>query len=1264
MNKAAYFFLLTALAFSAGAASLKWHLDEFASRTAIQSPATATPVCELFFDPAKLGSDPQKGFAIVAIKDGKSKEIPAEIFQYSDLPTDTRCSLAFANPGKVQQLLLYFNGRKANPAIKNNLFNAKWELYARHHRNGKDFPDHRGNIVCQPGGVQLKLPAGEDRINYSAVQMIDIPENFAGSNIFFSGNLISKAKLPVYASISFAQLDANGRVLISEAIDPRFLGMQLPVNKTMGLRQHGKLDPRCRKLRAQILVQVIKYSYGSDNKLLADPLADSSAVVEFTDLKLRAAERIDLPGLNPDLFAAGFSRKKGDYALNLPGKCALFYNNMPPGAWNNNKTKFRPSELHHPLESGTIEMRLNPEKWSKDSVTLFCTARQIRLSYNAPAKELTLQLSGEKDFLAPVKAGTDLAPGQWHHLAAAWNREGRIEIFHNGKKIASETRKGFKPGLFPPKRISDDRICAVTSIGTDFTFVDKLSRTEMDNKTFFIGRIDDVRVSDITRYDKDFSVPSKIRRDRKTRAYFSFDFTCNGTHHGSDAFINGNLLSEPSPDAVSSTVENRDGSKRKVYWSREIDPKVAPSLRLASNCCKKIPEAVDYKAAYRSIEQSFDVESGKNFKVTLPQSGVMDSFEITALDTPLEAPLLLKKDDVDPRSFPGIRNTAFKADDSDYEKAIKLFSYLCRTTGYFSLKTMMFPYGKNRPVYVPYANSLTFLNGYGYNICGELNFLTYHALVQAAETGANMTGGTGHSFQQAFYDNRWHLFDLSAQKYYVGRDGWHAASLEDIERDPYILVRESYASQVSHVIAWSPRKNKRWSQSCYNSQKINLRPGESLRINMTNFDKKFNDLSEVISRKEVWRDVTGEMKSAKKIGRISRVIPEFAIGELCYSGVPAKKAAPFSCVTDKSFCLKVELPLQITDIILNMTPACSTSISFDDGKTFEPFSVENARGRNGFILKFDSSLKNVQHLACTTRFQLNRKTVTGVLTPGVNDLMFLCDNSAKARITFSSRVRDGEIYIAEAAGSGVHPGFERLLLAASEKRSFKVNGISDKAVCYSKTIDCKLENGILTILPKEKMLSGKITVTDGSRRRTFDVICGKNVRLLTPENISEKTAVISAPDKHKSFPAILFSAPGMYSKFKFQPLDAGKYAVISLTSPPQRDVRTFREVMFFGNFDGAAKFPASCVTHSANAPLRQRFGTEKSRFKWDFAMAGRYPYYYPAMFKLNGADTLTITSNAENSTLAAVLIIPAEDKNLLDEIVWGLASFNRNTMEQ
>ncbi len=141
--------------------------------------------------------------------------------------------------------------------------------------------------------------------------------------LFFSGNLISKAKLPVYDSISFAQLDARGRVLISEVIAPGFPGMQLPKNKTMELRQHGKLDPGCRKLRAQILVQLIKYNYGSDNKLLADPLADSSAVIKFTDLKLRAAKRINLPGVNPELFAAGFSRKKGDYALNLPGKCTI-----------------------------------------------------------------------------------------------------------------------------------------------------------------------------------------------------------------------------------------------------------------------------------------------------------------------------------------------------------------------------------------------------------------------------------------------------------------------------------------------------------------------------------------------------------------------------------------------------------------------------------------------------------------------------------------------------------------------------------------------------------------------------------------------------------------------------------------------------------------------------------------------------------------------------------------------------------------------------
>ena len=104
--------------------------------------------------------------------------------------------------------------------------------------------------------------------------------------------------------------------------------------------------------------------------------------------------------------------------------------------------------------------------------------------------------------------------------------------------------------------------------------------------------------------------------------------------------------------------------------------------------------------------------------------------------------------------------------------------------------------------------------------------------------------------------------------------------------------------------------------------------------------------------------------------------------------------------------------------------------------------------------------------------------------------------------------------------------------------------------------------------------------------------------------------------------------------------------------------------MFFGKFDGIDKFTASCVTHSATSPLKQMFGTKYSRFKWDFAIAGKYPYYYPATFELGGKDTLTMISNAENSTLAAILILPADNRKLLDEIVWSLASFNRNPMEK
>jgi 3',5'-cyclic AMP phosphodiesterase CpdA len=102
-----------------------------------------------------------------------------------------------------------------------------------------------------------------------------------------------------------------------------------------------------------------------------------------------------------------------------------------------------------------------------------------------------------------VKSRERLAPGRWTHLAGVFNGQ-TIALFVDGKKVASTNAAG--------ARLSSDKSLYIGARPNGAFNTHNFSYPML----YYRGSVDDVRISRAARYERDFTPPIRLARDRST----------------------------------------------------------------------------------------------------------------------------------------------------------------------------------------------------------------------------------------------------------------------------------------------------------------------------------------------------------------------------------------------------------------------------------------------------------------------------------------------------------------------------------------------------------------------------------------------------------------------------------------------------------------------------------------------------------------------------------------------------------------------------
>ena len=213
------------------------------------------------------------------------------------------------------------------------------------------------------------------------------------------------------------------------------------------------------------------------------------------------------------LHAPGAFEKPGDQGLIVTGRKHLEVYGGP-------KHPSGEGLAFLPFKQGTVEFFMKPE-WStadlppKTRRGLFYGrmaksggSNYYIVSYTKDRLEGYIRClrDGKSRSHRTTKKGLAFKKGEWVHVAWVWGKD--QALFINGKKVASRPMEGFE--------VLSPMTCLVLGHSRANKNIDAV--------------VDELRVSDIPRYDKDFTPSRKepLTADDHTRALFHFDGDLNG----------------------------------------------------------------------------------------------------------------------------------------------------------------------------------------------------------------------------------------------------------------------------------------------------------------------------------------------------------------------------------------------------------------------------------------------------------------------------------------------------------------------------------------------------------------------------------------------------------------------------------------------------------------------------------------------------------------------------------------------------------------
>ena len=1157
--------------------------------------------------------------------------------------------------------------------------------------------------VGKKGKVTVKSCDGGlvfETANYGMPEIcckVDVPEGAAGKPVRLSMTVQSLSKMTWRNPIYLAQYDEKNRKIDTSTTDPRWISHLRPPQTVTRYIENGVIHPRAKK----IAVCITLGSQASKMDNYGMPLKDKGAnlpKLKVTELALRIADTLPFPKYRDTCFADGVSGKSGDCSLDLRGKGCFYFASTGQAVWAENKQLRNILDSFFPFGDGTVECWINANKWHKNPNILMQAANTINsvkglylkrrgplfeVSYDSAAEKINLYLkdAADKEFKKSVKY--PLKPKQWYHIAAQWTKKNGVRLFVNGKAVITDTEYKFQAVDMKKEKYPNTINAHQFTLGTH---ISGARGTAVNREKFpeFDGRFDLLRISSIGRYNRNFVPAKSFKVDRSTRAVFDFDRSFNGRSFGSTGIIEG----------TTRDIEGRQDKKisfngKKVQYTPEQICDDSHQDKVLNRLNYPVLPAKEDFLASNTVEcTELKLKPNEKHTITLDRDVVMESIEFTNNGKKaLNHPAVIRKGEVDPRSFGDIADTLDLETTPHRERAYKIFNFLLGASDYFiNYQVEFFPDRRLPREAIQLA--LVMLNSYCGFECGPLNNLAAILFSCSGAMPSSQTAGYAHSFEQVFYDGKNHLYDLSAQKFFPSFDNESAASLNETELQSGIFCR--IGGRADHFVRLTTRGFHVNNIDFMEKVGVSVKPGETLKVFFAN-NGKFNELNmSGVFRRKVTQDVEDfsgkfDFKTKYPIRRVPRPFPHFGSSFLLFNAAPAKHPAAFADVKDGSFTYSVNSSYPIVAgtyrAELAAGKCADMEFSADGGKTFKKLSADadgsytlkyEIMGHHKPVLRINAAMKDVRKFTASTQMMTNPRVLTGKLRKGVNELTFKATSGDKTDIRIRYSSKTAPIAIEKGVYAGGIPGYERQLAAVEPGKALilKVSGItSDAKVSASEKLSARLEGGKLYIKAHKDAENsfGQVIIRDRGREKRLTVITAKGVKLLTPADAElAGGAKLVKADSSLVQDCIYFNKVNSKAVFKTE-LPAGKYQIWNLNrfeshiranhaAHKKRDLH-----LKIGKYSNgmASTGNVSCNFYKA------QFGKpgERSNFKWDFPLTKKttYPYHRPETIEINGANKIEVYQDRTcqgGVELAALLVVPSDDPKFVTEMMKVLGGLN------
>ena len=1166
-----------------------------------------------------------------------------------------------------------------------------------------------GKIVTTEEGTEIILGKGSNSATYEA----KVPAGCAGKDVQFEIEVENRSRFPLPNNIFIDQFAADGRLLAETVCDPRWTSHLRPPGVRQRMLNPGRLHPEADSVRLVVTMVAPEEKLDEYGSAVSNGV-DASARLLLSHLSLRSGSLLPFPKWSDANFEKGVSGRAGDFALRLGGEScnAAWYQTRSWASWAKSgaRKEYAP-ELRNerlvffPSGSGTCEAWFRPE-WSQDEVGvvhLFSGKRSNSCnpgvkSFKEPVFDLTyVPGAGEIRFSRiDVKSkrfegvGKALIPvGEWTHVAVTWVPGDAAKVWVAGREVLRVGLADFAALDLSAAKYPDDEDVMELYVGADGAMT-RCSETMAPRKgsPFLDGLVDNWRVSTGARYAVPFTPERAFAVDADTRALFAFDRSYSGVSGGGVGWIPLTLFS--ATDRVDHKIMV-DG-KVVQYYPDDVTDKVDPLLVLDQLNYRKMPTAVDFRAARRPKTKTFRVRPGDEMSFDAGVDAVPDFVEIANCGTePLVGPFVVGKGDVDARSYGDIRDSLF-ADAAvvGRERAIRIFQFMLSSCDYYMTHQATFPMAGGDKCEDVWFQPLDVLNSYCGFECGPLNTMVKNIFVCSGELPASMTQGYAHSFEQVFYDGKNHVFDLSAQKFFPSFDNETEAELGELDDQPGLKTRRY--GMTDHFIRNASRVDSAGIPPLACKLAFTLNPGERFRAWWDN-DGEGNDLlcsrqvsSEIAGR--VLQDYTDRVHADRNttpfpVYRSHRYFPQYGNAFFVFDGRPDAANPAFSVCND-GFAYHVRSPYPIVAAeylaVRKDGSEARLEITTDGGVSYRPlpsgFLRYEVRARHDFLIRVRAPMQEIERFYANTEVQLNPRVLPGRTKPGQNHFT-LKGKGGAADVTFAWREPDGEIEVCGALYSGAIPGSENSLVVYDPTEGpllLPISGIADNATARAvgrgaADISVSVSNKCLCVLakPGAKGLYA-LVVDDCGREKAFDLLVCEGARVVRAEDFTPGTDVSFVPTGADLVQnALVFKKPRARATAKCNTVQ-GCFAVMPLVrvAAGDSDRRLVPRIKIeVGGATLMCGYPVNVACNYFKAMYGEDGG--RANWKWDFPVAKESRYWLSQMQMptLSAGNDMTVSfaswgapRQGEEVELAAVLLVPSPDWELQGDLIKVLCGLN------